>query len=139
MRYFGLILLFALVTSCSEKQRMEVVKFEALQDIMETNSEKVEVINFWATWCKPCIAEIPYFQKLHETNDEGACACHEQRFREGLFPIDLREKACRAHNGSSHQLRKEGDIERDPTGIVFNRNLAAIDIDQVRQGLEGEE
>lgn len=70
MRYFGLILLFALVTSCSEKQRMEVVKFEALQDIMETNSEKVEVISFWATWCKPCIAEIPYFQKLHETNDE---------------------------------------------------------------------
>ena len=32
---------------------------------MTSNSEKVEVINFWATWCKPCIKELPYFQSLH--------------------------------------------------------------------------
>lgn len=26
------------------------------------------VINFWATWCKPCIEEIPYFQKIIEAH-----------------------------------------------------------------------
>jgi len=29
-------------------------------------SGKVTVINFWATWCVPCISEIPSFNKLHK-------------------------------------------------------------------------
>src|SRR5688500_8794581 len=28
------------------------------------NSNRPTVVNFWATFCKPCIAEIPHFQKL---------------------------------------------------------------------------
>lgn len=28
------------------------------------NAKQPTIINFWATFCKPCIEEIPYFQKL---------------------------------------------------------------------------
>jgi len=35
------------------------VNFEAFQG-------KVIVVNFWATWCPPCIAEMPGFQKLYD-------------------------------------------------------------------------
>ena len=29
-----------------------------------SNPDTVYVVNFWATWCKPCIEELPYFEKL---------------------------------------------------------------------------
>jgi thiol-disulfide isomerase/thioredoxin len=29
-----------------------------------SKTEKPTIFNFWATFCKPCVAEIPYFQQL---------------------------------------------------------------------------
>jgi len=40
--------------------------FEQLQPLFEQSGEDmVYVINFWATWCKPCLEEMPYFEDLH--------------------------------------------------------------------------
>ncbi len=48
------------------QQAVKVVKFDALQHLMTRDSDRIEVINFWATWCKPCIKELPYFQALNK-------------------------------------------------------------------------
>lgn len=29
------------------------------------------VINFWATWCKPCIEELPFFENMHDKYDSS--------------------------------------------------------------------
>jgi len=41
-------------------------KYDALAPALQQNNDTTYVINFWATWCKPCIEEMPYFEQLHE-------------------------------------------------------------------------
>ena len=32
--------------------------------------QKVKVINFWATWCAPCIKEMPFLERLNKENKD---------------------------------------------------------------------
>lgn len=43
-----------------------VVNFEQLQPLLEKQNDTTYIINFWATWCAPCIKEMPAFQKIHD-------------------------------------------------------------------------
>lgn len=44
----------------------QVIKKWKLADLKMAikNTEKPTVFNFWATFCKPCVEEIPYFQEI---------------------------------------------------------------------------
>ena len=43
---------------------MEVVSLEQLQaKTIQQNNDSLYVVNFWATWCRPCVGELPYFEK----------------------------------------------------------------------------
>ncbi len=39
-------------------------KFDELEPLLRTDNDSTYVVNFWATWCKPCIKELPYFKEL---------------------------------------------------------------------------
>ena len=40
------------------------------EDFQLSQQKKLTVINFWATWCPPCKAELPYFSQLQENYGE---------------------------------------------------------------------
>lgn len=65
-----LFLVVGLFASCQpEKEKPLYVSYQNFDDIahlFSTDSDSTYVINFWATWCKPCIEEMPYFEQLHE-------------------------------------------------------------------------
>lgn len=70
MRYFRFIALFLFFLSFSTKAQDLITfqNFDELNTYIQNNSEKPLVVNFWATWCAPCVKELPYFQKLHQEN-----------------------------------------------------------------------
>ena len=40
--------------------------YEGLKPLFTKNNDTTYVINFWATWCGPCVKELPYFEALNE-------------------------------------------------------------------------
>ena len=63
MKFLKIILLSLLFTGVIsvKAQTIPSWKVTKLQDFI-AKSDSVLVINFWATFCKPCVEEIPYFQ-----------------------------------------------------------------------------
>ena len=63
-------LIFLAACTAPEKGKVEIIKIEGLQSLLNENNHKLHVINFWATWCKPCVKELPQFKALAEDHPE---------------------------------------------------------------------
>ncbi len=46
-------------------QELRSLKFKDLENEIAHSKDSLMIINYWATWCKPCIEELPYFEKVH--------------------------------------------------------------------------
>ena len=47
-------------------QNLPFIKKAQLEQWLNADTDTVYVLNFWATWCGPCVAELPDFEKLNE-------------------------------------------------------------------------
>ena len=67
-----MILLLSLIFSCSDKinDSIEVVDFDSFYSKIDLSSDDTYVINFWATWCSPCVKELPYFESVNREFSE---------------------------------------------------------------------
>jgi thiol-disulfide isomerase/thioredoxin len=61
MRYF---FLFFLLISVGAIGQPRVVKLAEVEKILKTQSDQIQVINFWATWCGPCVKEMPLIENV---------------------------------------------------------------------------
>ncbi len=62
--------LFLLTFSAALAQEVEVIKYPQLEKLIKEKEKggKVKVINFWATWCAPCVKELPHFEALQQAH-----------------------------------------------------------------------
>jgi len=84
----GILLLTVVISGCSNSGRFSaesdnlpapleiiaaegvsipVYDFKSFSPYLDRNNDTIYIINFWASWCKPCIQEMPEFIELAET------------------------------------------------------------------------
>ena len=91
---------------------------------------RVVVVNFWATWCPPCVDEMPSLEKLHRalgpqglvilgvSGDENEAVLREFVTRTGVtFPI-LRDPGGRIAADLYHTTGFPETFVVDPNGLL---------------------
>ncbi|CAN0484489.1 unnamed protein product [Phaeothamnion confervicola] len=58
------VIFLASVLTATAQEQPKMVKLPELQELITSKGDNIKVINFWATWCAPCVKEMPFFEKL---------------------------------------------------------------------------
>lgn len=78
-KIIGCFLIATSLLACAEKKEAKPQEVLVVTDYNEVitkfsaNDDKLYVVNFWATWCKPCVEELPHFMEVNKEmqNDEN--------------------------------------------------------------------
>ena len=128
--YLSLIIFIALL-GCSGKsgKQADVVSLEKVK-LKDLNNQPIDLtryknkivfINFWATWCRPCIEEMPSIDraqtKLQNENIEFLVASNEalDRIQSFIKNHDLKLNYVKLEN------LEELKIQALPTTFIFDR------------------
>ena len=120
---------------------------------LESLRGKIVLLNFWATWCKPCEDEMPAMERLYRalgsqgfeliaiSVDEDPRAVEEFTTRMGLtFPILLDPEKRAADAYQSYRFPESYLIDRE--GVLVTRYIGPRDwdapayLDRIRRLLE---
>lgn len=58
------------VNTDAQDLKFPVYNFEEFEPLLHMDDDTTYVINFWATWCKPCIGELPHFERVNAEQKE---------------------------------------------------------------------
>ena len=61
-------ILFIFLTIQGRSQSYTVKTFSEVDSFLDNSNDTLYVINFWATWCVPCLEELPAFEKVNNTS-----------------------------------------------------------------------
>ncbi|NVJ87924.1 MAG: redoxin domain-containing protein [Flavobacteriaceae bacterium] len=78
MKKISIVFVFSILfLSCKKNDKVEnttkkanninsvkSLNYNELKPYLIKNDSKTHVVNFWATWCAPCVKELPYFEKI---------------------------------------------------------------------------
>ncbi len=68
-KIFIIAISFFLSIEANFSQDIRIISKPELVEILNNTSDKLHVINFWASWCGPCVKELPEFQAVVTDSD----------------------------------------------------------------------
>ena len=67
--FYPKFLVFVLFPILLSAQTVPTLHYTELKPLLNQKGDDLYVVNFWATWCAPCIKELPYFEALNQRED----------------------------------------------------------------------
>ena len=66
-KYLVIVLLIVSSLALSQDNPVrKVIRFDEYEKLIDKQDDKLYVVNFWATWCGPCVKELPDFMAVNE-------------------------------------------------------------------------
>ena len=155
MRVLFLVLIFVVTTSCKDNKSekvttnaevkedknlqsnidLEIYDFEGFKPFLNKKDDKTYVVNFWATWCGPCVKELPYFEKLNSEysnkNVEVILVSldfphmYDSKLKPFIVKKDLKSKVIVLNDDNENKWINEIDASWSgsiPATIIYNKN-----------------
>jgi thiol-disulfide isomerase/thioredoxin len=69
MKKILIIISYVVALTSSQAQEIPVKKFSDLDRLIKSDPSEILIVNFWATWCAPCVKELPLFEALTAQKD----------------------------------------------------------------------
>ncbi len=114
-----------------EEIKLVNIEGEIVEIIKKTQNKKIYLLNFWATWCPPCIKEIPELLELKEKNEKKIeiLFISVDSNPKKAIPKFLKKhkfKNMSIFSDKTLKLSKKLNVKIMPTTILVNNDLNEI-------------
>ncbi len=127
------------VMAQGDKNPVTVYSFDEFEYWLHKDTDSLYVINFWATWCAPCVKEIPHFEKIYDTYKDQKVKVvfvsldHPGQIESRVLPfmerLDMQARVLLLDDPNSNRwIPKVSDkwTGSIPATVIYNRDFRAF-------------
>ena len=118
------LLLVLLFPSTAMSQDIPKAGVQDFKNMIESNRGKVLIINFWATWCAPCVKEFPGLISLRKQFSEDDLTIIGISMDYGMRPVENFVKLNKVNFPivlDDESIGSMLDIKSIPRTLIYNR------------------